>query len=125
MAIRSKHFSGDRRIASASENRPVMRRGETGRGVELVQEALVIIGYPMPISMRADGSLDGIFGRETEAVVKRFQTSEGLVGDGLVGRNTIRRLDDILAAREAREARAKRPLIASHWEMSTARNARS
>jgi peptidoglycan hydrolase-like protein with peptidoglycan-binding domain len=46
--------------------------GDTGRQVELLQQAL---GVPV----------DGIFGPETEAAVQHFQASHGLAVDGIVG----------------------------------------
>ena len=122
MAVRSRHFSGNERIRKASENRPVMRRGESGDGVVLLQEALLLDGYPMPISTAASGSPDGIFGRETESVVRTFQRDESLVSDGLAGRNTIGRLDEHMLAQEQH---ADPPLVAANWKMSTARTIHS
>ena len=94
MALRSQHFAGNLRVQKASTNRPVMRRGESGDGVELLQEALVLVGYAMPISTKADGSMDGIFGRETDSVVRRFQTNESLGSDGLAGSQVLGILED-------------------------------
>jgi len=38
------------------------------------------------------GPVDGVFGPKTEAAVKAFQTDQGLVVDGIVGRNTWKAL---------------------------------
>lgn len=76
-------------------------------------------GYPMPISAGLQGEPDGIFGTETDTVVRIFQTREGLSSDGLAGRNTLRRLDELMCEQEAA---ANKHTMASNWEMSTARN---
>ena len=53
-----------------------LKRGSTGRHVHLVQMALIDLGFAMPIStLSQDYSPDGVFGVETEAVVKAFQRS--------------------------------------------------
>ena len=54
----------------------------------------------MPISTKRSGLMDGIFGRETEAAVKRFQSMQGLVADGMVGPKTLGKLDAIYVERE-------------------------
>ncbi len=52
--------------------------GATGRDVETLQRALVLFELD-------PGPLDGIFGRETATVVRRYQTVHGLDHDGIVG----------------------------------------
>ena len=54
------------------EARPVLRRGDRGVHVELLQCKLGI-------------EPDGIFGFGTENAVKKFQTEHGLTADGIVG----------------------------------------
>ena len=49
---------------------------------------------------------DGIFGAETLKTVMAFQRANGLVVDGVVGANTIDRLDKAVAAQSAVQARA-------------------
>jgi hypothetical protein len=61
--------------------------------VRLIQMALSALGQKMPLSTRANGTLDGIFGPETQGVVKRFQRQNGLVEDGVIGKNTMASLD--------------------------------
>ena len=63
---------------------PTKRRGDTGIWVYLVQDSLVYHGYQLTV--------DGIFGSQTETVVKQFQTAHGLVADGIVGKATWREL---------------------------------
>jgi murein L,D-transpeptidase YcbB/YkuD len=42
------------------------------------------------------GAADGIFGSKTDAAVKQFQTVQGLTSDGLIGKNTKSKLNEIL-----------------------------
>ena len=48
----------------------------------------------MPISTKS-GKPDGIFGKETDATVRDFQGKNGLTPDGVVGRKTMGRLDEL------------------------------
>lgn len=74
-----------------------MRRKEPDRAaVKLVQQALVQLGYPLPAST-TPGGLDGDFGQETLNAVLRFQGDKGLSRDGEVGRDTLNRMDVLLA----------------------------
>ena len=82
------------RLILAANNAPPIRRGDNGDAVALLQHALVTLGYPMPLSTRPDGSMDGIFGGEMEKTVKNFQIRNTLVdaygfADGIVGKMTM------------------------------------
>ena len=85
-----------------------MRPGEKGEAVAIVQQALVDLGFAMPLSTNSGRSLtDGVFGAETKRVVTQFQSRLGLVADGIVGRQTLSRLDDLIVAQSnAEEAQA-------------------
>ena len=74
-AIGSAH--GGARASHITE--VVLRRGDRGRAVRLVQRRL---GIPA----------DGVFGRQTERAVRRFQRRKGLEVDGIVGPITRRAL---------------------------------
>src|SRR5207253_7878495 len=63
--------------ASTEEHTITLTEGSEGRQVELLQRALGNI------------KVDGIFGPETEAAVRSFQSSAGLAVDGIVGPATI------------------------------------
>jgi peptidoglycan hydrolase-like protein with peptidoglycan-binding domain len=58
--------------ATTTEHTVALSAGEEGRQVELLQKALGI-------------NVDGIFGPETEAAVRKFQASRGLTVDGIAG----------------------------------------
>lgn len=101
----SPRLAGNPRLQAAFDNAPVMRIGEQGEAVRLVQESLVADGHPMPRSTGPTGRLDGIFGSETQGVVRDFQqahTADGPTGtgpaDGIVGRRTLDRMDEQGAA---------------------------
>jgi peptidoglycan hydrolase-like protein with peptidoglycan-binding domain len=59
--------------ATTTEHVIVLSSGSEGRQVQLLQQALGSI------------KVDGIFGPETEAAVRSFQSSHGLTVDGIVG----------------------------------------
>lgn len=58
-----------------AENRPTVRRGDTGDAVFKVQTAVGV-------------AADGVFGAATEAAVRELQRKHGLVPDGIVGPRT-------------------------------------
>jgi peptidoglycan hydrolase-like protein with peptidoglycan-binding domain len=58
-----------------AQNRPTLRRGDTGTLVKLVQT-------------RIGTTASSVFDSDTEAAVRTFQTGHGLVADGIVGPRT-------------------------------------
>ena len=65
----------------------LLRRGDRGEDVKALQRALRHIGYDLEI--------DGVFGRITLECVKSFQGSNSLVRDGIVGRLTWGKLQEV------------------------------
>ena len=59
-----------------------IKKGSKGDEVKTLQSKLKELGF-------LSGSVDGIFGSNTEKAVKAFQKSAGLVTDGIVGAKTI------------------------------------
>ena len=60
---------------------PTLRNGAKGEWVKYLQSKLTSKLYPL-------GEIDGIFGNATENAVRAFQRENGLIDDGIVGRNT-------------------------------------
>lgn len=111
MPLRLPRFSSDPDLVKASENHPPLRPGTHSEAVVIVQQALLDLGFPMPISTKGGVIPDGIFGSETRAAVEKFQLVNALVGDGIVGTKTLARLEDeieALIAAQAAEHRFKR-----------------
>lgn len=71
----------------------VLKEGSTGLYVQNIQYYLNTIGYFI------DGldpvEVDGIFGPETKKAVQEFQKMYGLVPDGIVGRNTWNKMQEV------------------------------
>jgi peptidoglycan hydrolase-like protein with peptidoglycan-binding domain len=68
-------------LCDGTASLPVLRINSTGNTVKLVQKALKDSGY-------YTGAIDGIFGSQTDKVVRNFQASNSLTVDGVIGRNT-------------------------------------
>lgn len=107
MTLVAARLSGNTRLQAAARNSPVMKRGERGRAVEILQTALADLNYQFPDSTLPNGMLDGKFGKETYAVVRSFQTNHCLKVDGLVGKQTLGKLDRIFEARAVPSSRDK------------------
>jgi peptidoglycan hydrolase-like protein with peptidoglycan-binding domain len=96
MTLKSPRFSSNERLRRADENRPALARGETGEAVRILQQALIDLGFPLPLSTRKYGSPDGVFGQETAGKVREFQSKNRLTPDALVGHKTMTVLDTLL-----------------------------
>ena len=98
MTFKSRRFLGNDRMVSASLNAPPMKKGEAGQAVRLVQQALIDLGHPMPISTAKYGSPDGIYGSETRSAAWAFQNKhkDKLKRDGIVGAMTLDVMDNLL-----------------------------
>lgn len=96
MALKSPRFASNARLQKAANNAPALNGADCGEPVRLVQQGLIDLGFPMPISVKKFGSPDGIFGAKTKATIKAFQTKHKLTSDGLAGKNTMAKLDELL-----------------------------
>jgi|GEM_PF-2220807 len=74
----------DHKTTCSISGSPALKRGSRGPQVRELQTILNGQGERL--------SVDGIFGRGTEAAVKRFQQQNGLSADGVVGPATARKL---------------------------------
>jgi peptidoglycan hydrolase-like protein with peptidoglycan-binding domain len=82
-------------LQQAASNNPPLMTGQRGEGVAAVQELLRDLGYDFPLSFR-NGKADGIFGSETKRNVEAFQKASGLKPDGIAGRMTLGKLDELI-----------------------------
>ena len=73
-----------------------LRVGSRGRSVALVQRALNRISQNYPAIPKL--AVDAIFGNDTERSVRSFQAAFGLETDGIVGRITWYRLEQVYTA---------------------------
>jgi peptidoglycan hydrolase-like protein with peptidoglycan-binding domain len=102
MPLVAGRFAANPRLQQVAENNPPMKQGERGEAVAIVQQALVDLGFAMPVTTNGGRKLaDGIFGNETTRVVNQFQMANQLGVDGTVGRNTMAALDRLIQARSA------------------------
>ena len=76
VASGSEPVGGGGEPATTTEHSIVIVPGSEGRQVQLLQQALGGVG------------VDGIYGPETEAAVRSFQSAHGLAVDGIVGPQT-------------------------------------
>ena len=87
--LTATRFSGIAVLEACFDNERTLQNGSTGTAVRLVQESLVAQGYALPLF-----GADGIFGDETEGVVRQFQIDAGAVLlDGIIGPETMQLLD--------------------------------
>lgn len=70
--------------APVPPSRPVLKLGDKGQEVRVLQSRLRALGYSV--------SVDGNFGKITESVVRQFQEKHGLEVDGKVGPATYQKL---------------------------------
>jgi hypothetical protein len=96
MALSSPRFASIKRFQQAAVNNPPIGRGEVGETVRILQQSLIELGYWMDISTRRFNTPDGIFGPETEDRVKQFQRAQRIRDDGIVGKDTMAKLDALL-----------------------------
>ncbi|MBD0369266.1 MAG: peptidoglycan-binding domain-containing protein [Pyrinomonadaceae bacterium] len=73
----------------------ILRFKDVGANVKILQEQLMRLG------LLAEGNDDGVFGKNTLAAVRNFQSSKGLKADGLVGPATKAKLINAIAALDA------------------------
>jgi len=93
--LRSRRFSKHKQLQDAGNNSPALARGTTGPGVAELQDILSDLGMSLQRTF-AKGRADGIYGAETEQAVKMFQQQYGLKADGIAGKNTLAKLDEII-----------------------------
>lgn len=88
-AIPAGLYDGDIPIPEPTTDKPTLRKGNTGVYVTLMQTELIQRGYDC-----GSKGADGIFGKDTEAAVKKFQGDHGLTVDGICGPKTWEALEN-------------------------------
>src|SRR3990167_9239616 len=68
----------------------ILKKGSNGSEVKILQQFLVDNDY-------LTGKVDGSFGPMTETAVKKFQTEYKITADGVVGGNTMKIINELLA----------------------------
>lgn len=91
------HWNYD--LVSASKNAPPIRKGFVGYAARILQLALIHQGFSLPKSTAKHGSPDGRYGQETKSQVMAFQKRHKLSRDGVVGQNTMKKLDELIRDR--------------------------
>jgi peptidoglycan hydrolase-like protein with peptidoglycan-binding domain len=71
--------------ASSSSTSSTLKKGSKGDAVKTLQTKLSKLGYKV-------GTIDGIFGTNTETAVKAFQKAKNLTVDGIAGPMTLNAL---------------------------------
>lgn len=71
----------------------VLKKGMKGEKVKELQEKLIELGYK---NLLGRYGADGVFGQATYTAVIKFQQDNGLKVDGIVGKNTWRKINELL-----------------------------
>jgi hypothetical protein len=113
MALLSKQLAGSPTLQKAANNSPPIAYGASNEGVAAMQRGLIDLDYPMPGSTAHSAKPpDGIYGQETGQVLKQFQRDNMLMADGVAGRMTLGRMDELLIAQANYSAAAENAAIA-------------
>ncbi len=98
--LTSVKYKDDDRLQKAFDNSPLLKLGECNESVRLVQEGLVADGFQIPKSTNENGETDGDFGTETYNTIMNFQTKHKLDRDGVLGRDTMGKFDELAILNE-------------------------
>lgn len=91
----SPRFAGDNQLELCYDNLLEFNIGSTGGAVRKIQQALIDLGYDL-----SEFGADSHYGSETADAVREFQRDFGMNDeqiDGIVGENTLSRLDTRLS----------------------------
>ena len=75
-------------IDEADQSEPVLNIGSTGLPVRRAQKRMSLVGYDV-------GGVDGRYGTQTQATVKKLQQQYGIGVDGVVGPQTWSVIDSL------------------------------
>jgi len=69
----------------------LLRKGDKGNDVKELQQKLIELGFNL-----GSWGADGDFGNATDIAVKQFQKDNNLLVDGVVGENTIKKINELI-----------------------------
>jgi peptidoglycan hydrolase-like protein with peptidoglycan-binding domain len=95
--LKTHEFAASPELVLVMKGKRYVSYGNVGKYVKLIQEALINSEVPSADGKRTrlpKHGVDGIFGPETLAAVKEFQSEYGIAVDGIVGQQTLYWLDD-------------------------------
>lgn len=85
--LRNVLLSREEQLEAVAAGRALLRRGAQGTGIRAIQQVLLNLGLQLP-----DG-VNGHFEEGMERAIKTFQRAQGLKDDGIIGAQTIKKLD--------------------------------
>lgn len=98
----SARYAGDLDLQAAFDNERLLKRNSAGPAVEKIQHGLIDAGFhPGPRTVAA-GMPNAKFDAGTEKAVRAFQAKHKLRRDGIVGRQTLGKLDELAHVEPAR-----------------------
>lgn len=87
-AYRRHSAAGGGQVSVGAKAATLTRRGSMGDAVFGLQQKLCALGYPL--------TMDGVFGKATDAALRAFQRDHGLAADGIAGPLTLAAIDRAL-----------------------------
>lgn len=95
MLLKSPRFFGFLELQRIYEGQGQLERGSKGDAVRAIQEALLTLGYSMPVTtLKGKSPPDGVYGSETILTIKDIQFRYGLQPmDGILGQDEMALFD--------------------------------
>ena len=87
-ALTNALFSGDHVLENIAKGNGTLRKGSRGPAVRAIQQYLIAAGFDL-----GRWGADGSWGNATTAAVKSWQKANGLGSDGVIGKNTLGKMD--------------------------------
>lgn len=87
--LRSVLLSSIEQLEMVAQGKTLLRRGAQGPGIRAIQQVLLQAGFQLP------SGTNGEFDEFMKAAVQAFQRNHGEPGDGVIGAQTIRKLDAV------------------------------
>lgn len=91
----SARFGGDKELEKVFNGTKTIGRGSRGTPVVKIQQALIDMGYTLPIY-----GVDGKYEGETATAVKEFQRDEGIPENGTVDKTTLDKMQEVFNTRK-------------------------